>query len=144
MPGDLALFMIAIGVLIISVAGYQAAQHIKNSTLREAIDMGCKTAGSLAYYVLVNLNGTAGTTASAAIAQAIESGLDHVNHALPDAIAKLGVDQTTLTNKIKGKFAELLAIDPNISPEVLTHLPPPPLIPSEIAGVLSIKPTSAS
>ena len=124
MPGDLALFMIAAGVLVLSVVGYQAAQHIKDGKLREAIDMGCKTAGSLAYFMLVNLNGAAGNTASAAVARAIEYGLQHVNHALPDALSSLGVDEQTLTNKIKAKLAELLAADPNVSPDVLAHVAP--------------------
>ena len=101
MPGDLALFMIAAGVLVLSVVGYQAAQHIKDGKLREAIDMGCKTAGSLAYFMLVNLNGSAGNTASAAVARAIEYGLQHVNHALPDALASLGVDTAPRLKVVK-------------------------------------------
>jgi hypothetical protein len=118
---SIAVYLLALAVAVVAAVGLHAAQHIKNATLRDTVDMACKTAGGLAYYFLLSMTG--GTTPLTALSRAIDLGLDHVNTSVPDSIKALGVRQQVLENKVKAELTQLLVRGPNnASPAVLTPM----------------------
>lgn len=117
---DFLCILILTGVFAGALIGYHASITMRNARLREAVEAGCQTAGSLAYYILVNSKESAALETT--LAQALEAGLRHVNEAFPDTLGTLKLNETTVMNMIKGSLAKLLAADPTVSPAILQKL----------------------
>jgi hypothetical protein len=77
------------------------------------IDNAVQRAGGLAYNTMVELAGTVPTIPlkNAALA----AGINHVMASIPDALARKGLDNATLTRMVTGELGKLLASDPSVS-----------------------------
>lgn len=106
--------------IVLPVALAWIGAHVRNTALRNALDMGLKRAGGIAYDYLSSR--ASGLSASSARMAAINAGIDYVAAALPDTVRSAGVTPDVLRNMVTGELGKLLAVDPGVT---VASSPPP-------------------